>query len=1247
MQKARPSPGVTKTDTQRLMELGVADYIKACDPINVSKNADRVPEFEVRFGTTSSNRHKPYTKVDYDSVVREIGKHGYRPNDVRGTMLLRISPEIAGKRANVRAEIVGSTMISAYCRTNSIEKVLATVPDANKVVKFTRKTDPERKIGPLVNGEATSFISFEDYNFRMAFQMEQNYSPGSSDPDVRAILDGWAQSRKHFRCMNRTRFQSSDPTHVVAVDLSIIKSNVLQKGKAVPAVTTSDAGVFGNAPETYEIELELDNHRVVSLISSRQYSQTELVHMIVRQLRSAIRVVLSGLQETMYPVPYSEQNAILREYMSCLHGDDWDVMKTDDMKAARLSPYFVGPSPVTLQLSHVVEPRVGGAGGEGSAWAKRAGSQANILADYCVTEKADGVRSLLYVSVTGRVYFINSNLKVIFTGAETKDKDCFRIILDGEYIERNTKSAFLNLYAAFDVYYVHSMHPYSAKVNIQSFPFCKARYEADEGHKYRLPILEKIISMLKLSTAGSAAGSNCLLTVRAKQFFVGAEKVTATNPNGTDPNGTDPNKTDPNGTDAENEKEGEGEDSKSIFVQSGKIWNQRHAFDYEIDGLIFTPTNLGVGRVPGEEAVTGRKYTWNLAFKWKPSNTIDFLVQTVKDKTGHEKIFNRFEGGKIVQYKQIVLHCGYNVRTDNFAHPVHDMLHDKVSQKGSSRSVVVDESAVSSLVAAVQAASGARGYYPVPFVPSTPYDNMAKYCNVAIDSTDKLMRAADGDVFTENMIVEFDYIRSTASGPREEGHDSAWNWVPIKVRYDKTGKLRAGGAEFGNPYFVANDNWKATHFPVTEDIIRGMSGVSVAEEELYYNGADKVSHTNALRTFHNAHVKRVLIERIASAFGPAVGANKGVNISGKQTGMGPKVTLIDFAVGKAGDLFKWRDARVQFVLGIDLFKDNIMNAKDGAVARYQTMREKSSYAPLRAIFLHGDSSLNIRTEGTAFYTDQDRQVARAIFGEGSDDRTRNQVAPPFYRIGADGFRIGSCQFAQHYFFESPRKLHAQMRNLAECIAKGGYYIGTCYDGAKVFAMLKDKRRGESVTLYADPEAKKHKVFEVVKKYSADVLPDDETSVGMKISVFQESINNTIDEYLVNFVYFDKIMADYGFELIDEIECAALGFKSGRGSFRLLHSEMTASSFPSVPSSSVPVLSDAEKQISFLNEYFVYKKVRTVDAATIKALSKAHADGSADTFGDRSSSRLARDTYVNYARRIPNKYVVASSKNLYT
>ena len=104
-------------------------------------------------------------------------------------------------------------------------------------------------------------------------------------------------------------------------------------------------------------------------------------------------------------------------------------------------------------------------------------------------------------------------------------------------------------------------------------------------------------------------------------------------------------------------------------------------------------------------------------------------------------------------------------------------------------------------------------------------------------------------------------------------------------------------------------------------------------DDVYYNKTEKVSMTKSLRDFHNLVVKRRLI----------LGA---ANISDA-----PK-TLIDYAVGKGGDLSKWVDAGLDFVFGVDVKGDNIENHLNGACARF--INEKMQRKPplkLKALLL--------------------------------------------------------------------------------------------------------------------------------------------------------------------------------------------------------------------------------------------------------------------------------------------------------
>ena len=1264
-------------ELSRLFESGVLDYIGCLHPIELAKNHSRgTPEFEVRFGTDATTK---YTKVDYDSVVREIKKQGWHAEEnIRGTLLLRITTELVDTQpnhevdqlnneselfggaknkpvtrhapassthtyqmANIRAELVGDNQVEAYCKTNDLEKVYSQIPGASKVIKFTQKNYPDRKIGPVVNGKETPNISFSDFNFRVSSQYEKEFGLTDANPQIRAMVNRWTTLRKHFRCMNRVRF--IHPDSLVMVDVSIVKSNRTytdprtKKSIPIPALTTAESGVFTN-PESYEIELELDNERVTKILSEGIVPVEDLHAKIMKQLRGAIRMILSGLQETNYPIPYPEQNAILNEYMRCLCGEKWERGQMNpDTREPYPAPYFCGYSSVTLQLDHTVgfpttktnsggnrdkavivedeEERSGGAPTKKAAVAKNK-EQISICMDYCVTEKADGARALLYVSNSGKLYMINSNLKVIFTGAQTDDKKCHRTILDGEYIAYNSKHEMISLYAVFDVYVFGSM----PTTNIRALPFGQSDIPPELEDKYRLSIMNRVVSMLRPRSilVDTMVTKGCGFEIQAKQFYFG-----------------------PTTEDAQT-------DDKTIFEQSAEIWRRQSRFEYEIDGLIFTPANLGVGGakplpklLPKLDAVDkisedssannpyyytqAKKFTWDRSFKWKPPqfNTIDFLVRTVKSGNVSDKLFTtRMENGQMVQYKRLILHCGFDENRDRLVNPVYNMLHDAKSMSSTN----MDEQPSTAI-------HPASKYRPTPFIPATPYDNSAQYCNIPIRVGDTFMRTTADEVFSDEMIVEFKYDNSQAklTNPAEAG---AWNWVPIRVRHDKTSRLRAGNAEYGNSYGVANDNWKSIHFPVTESIICGEEATDsqLIEEQIYYNRAqtDAGNETQAMRHFHNLFVKSELIRRVATY----------VN-----TVNGRRPTLMDYAVGKAGDLPKWRSANIDFVFGVDIAKDNILNMYDGAVSRYLSTRAQNVRDPFRAIFVHGNSGLNIRTTGQAFYTDQDKQVAMAIFGDGPKENQR-QVADKFARIGHDGFDISSIQFAFHYMWQDSRKLHNFLRNLAECTKLNGYFIGTCYNGMNVMNLLRGTPYNGSIVYTKNGK----KIFEVVKKYSEDL--DTQTpvrfGVGVAIDVYQESIDNLIREYLVNFEYLEALLRDYGFVPMPEAECVAAGFESHRMSFRQLFAECTRTDKRNGNANKKMNMTKEEQNISFLNEIFIYKKTVQISPADMKSLSKrygADTDGMdpGDTTSATKSTQLNTETF---ARKLNGHYIVINTNTNY-
>ena len=610
----------------------------------------------------------------------------------------------------------------------------------------------------------------------------------------------------------------------------------------------------------------------------------------------------------------------------------------------------------------------------------------------------------------------------------------------------------------------------------------------------------------------------------------------------------------------------ENPETGNIFSACNQILTKQKngLFEYEMDGLIFTPAFMGVGSDKVGSAGPLSKITWDYSFKWKPPqyNTVDFLVTTAKTSTGDDVVKNIFEDGtsansavQISQYKPIELRCTFVEKKHGFINPCQDIIDDKLPEYNNNQDEKVSNEAK-----------------PMIFYPTSPYDPDAGFCNIMLkkDGNNSLqMFTQEDEVFGDNTIVEFSYSFDNKKG---------WNWIPLRVRYDKTSEMLQGIKNFGNAYHVANSNWQSIHHPVTEDMIS--TGLNIPEtgvdEDVYYNKPSGDMKTEGLKNFHNLYVKKLLIKSVSKR----------------------DDTLIDYACGKAGDLSKWIAAKLSFVFGIDISKDNLENRIDGACARYLKARKQNKHMPY-ALFVNGNSALNIKN-GTAMKSDKAIQITKAIFGHGTEkSELIGKGVARQYGVGAEGFNISSCQFAIHYFFKDPETLQGFLKNIAECTKLNGYFIGTAYDGKLIYKLLAKKARGENTQLYDNDK----KIWEIVKEYDFDKFEDNSSSLGYRIDVYQESINQLLTEYLINFDYFNRVMENYGFKIIEREEAQSMGLPEGTGLFSELYmnmmEEIKANKFKANDYGNAQNMSVYEQKISFLNRYFVYKKFRTVNADKVE------------------------------------------------
>lgn len=1149
MSRSNPNPNTNiNPNPKEMFNIMTQKYLD-----NILKKDDGVSELEVKFGTRGV---KEITKDDFDNVIKKLISSGFKIIKSQ-EYCLKIQSEFTDmstgktKLSNIRTEIYGLSNIQKYCRNDRLE-------DIN--YRFVQKMQAKE------GSEFIRPINLDDFNFRLSYQKEKVIPSASSLGQ--SIISTWIKEKKIFRHINRTTLvHDSYPFHV---DISVVKESHRRDGHLIPEYSFQASKITECEPK-YEIEIEMDNEYVGP---GKKLNNAIVLADI---LRTGIKIILAGLQGTNFPVSYDELNHTQKDYYYLLYPTEKkDKLKSKAEQGARgserdldlrdperinLTPnHFIGPSSYTLQISNI-------------APLNEECTIPNIRNNYTVTDKADGMRKMLYICPTGRIYLVNTNMNFEFTGAVSREERIYNTLIDGEHIIHNKKGDYINLFAAFDIYFLNGRDVrrsafVSPSESISGASASVAAAEVDEMmgegegegefeseadrregararsskkksmelrdeelprgarkgiDETRLMLLKQVVQEMNIHSVIN--GDNIPIKINVKKFQISSPE-------------------------------------KDIFACARSIISSQRAgsFEYETDGLIFTPCNTGVASNKVGIAGPLHKVTWDMSFKWKPlnQNTIDFLITTKKNQNGTDTVGNIFENGidimkseQLQQYKTIILRVGYDERKHGYINPCAAVIDDKLPHAGD-----VDNG---------------EGYKPIPFYPTNPYDPDTCVCNIPLREDDNgvlQMFTNQNEIFDDETIVEFSY---DATRPKH------WRWIAERVRYDKTSEYKRGIKNYGNAYHVANNNWYSIHNPITEEMIITGQNIpdELADDDVYYNRTMGDSKTRSMRDFHNLFVKKMLITKTAA---------KGN-------------TLIDYAVGKAGDFPKWIEAKLAFVFGIDLSKDNIENRIDGACARFLNYRKKFYTMPY-ALFVNGNSGVNIKS-GDAMFTEKGKEIIRALFNDGpKDESILGKGVYRQYGKAADGFNVSSCQFALHYFFENIEKLNQFLKNVSQCTKIDGYFVGCCYDGAAMFHALRSIEKGKSIGLTIDGT----KVWEVTKEYSQKSYDPDISCVGYAIDVYQDSINKTIKEYLVNFTYFTELMKSYGFELLKRDEAVKLGIPNSTGMFSelftFMESEIVQDPKQKTRYGSAPLMTPKEKQISFYNRYFVFKKMASVDVEDV-------------------------------------------------
>lgn len=864
-------------------------------------------EVECRFGT----RGNRITRNDYRQLVERLKSLGWTLHQEQ--YYLRVTPEYVDpatgrtKTSNLRAEITGVHNIQAYCKSNQL--------DVGKTV-FVQKANVR---------EGDSFLSVEypDFGFRVAMATERTVAPNSRA--IQATVQTWNDKKKLFRLLHRVSF--THPQSVVQIDLSIVRTSTFQNRRPMYTYTVQESNVMHN-PEMVELECEIDADKLAPL-----YSMQDRTDILMRTFKQSIKHCLSAIQNTNYPISVEEQEKVLSEYGALLGKGERDRIRNKD---------FCGPSSISLERKHIVSPQ------ENQEFP-------TIRDSYSVTDKADGQRKLLFITKELRIYLIDTNMRVEFTGVKASNPKMANTLLDGEHVLHNKQHDFINLYASFDIYFNQGR-------DLRGLAFMET--ESAKTKLYRYTLLTGLIRAMK---AKGVNEDKSPMRIEHKKFYASSGM------------------------------------SKTIFKHCTTILEaiERNEYEYETDGLIFTPMNKGVGMDGVNEKPSNTKRTWTRSFKWKPPefNTIDFLM-TFQKKDGHEVLGSVFEQNKVSQYKATTLHVGFNESVHGKQDPCQQIIEDELPKRRGSKP---------------EYGSEASEYKAVPFIPSDPYDPHASKCNMMIvqQGDQQVLVSEEGDIIEDNTIIECRYDPQKPIG---------WRWIPLRVRHDKTAELRRGGKNYGNAYHVAESVWRSIHYPVTDAMIRTGKTPTV------------FTHAQTPEEEFRKYVRESLARLVP----------KGSSIYLANTGHGE-----DFPM--------WIDKEISFLLGTDIQREPLFHRLHGSCAKYLELFTQYSSVP-SALFAHADLS---RPWNESFFSDKGRQISQAIFGKGSKDRRLlGNGVYKHYGVVEDGF-----QTVFHHqvdsFFESKDTLYTFVRNMAHVCKVGGYFAGCMLDGREVFDELSDVKQDGS------------------------------------------------------------------------------------------------------------------------------------------------------------------------------------------
>ena len=491
-------------------------------------------------------------------------------------------------------------------------------------------------------------------------------------------------------------------------------------------------------------------------------------------------------------------------------------------------------------------------------------------------------------------------------------------------------------------------------------------------------------------------------------------------------------------------------------------------FGYRVDGLIYLPLYYPVG-ASSEGSQAIMNGPWPVNYKWKPPEENTIDFEVTFVKERYQGVLR----DKIIS---VTGPDGTEVCKQVSLHVLYDMKRDPNYD----------------YTAQILFKSNQKPIQTIPF------QDGPSLCNIPL-THGKLLCKRDKTQISDSMIIEMSYDSSRPEGSQ---------WVPLRHRWDKVKPQL---------FLHANQIWTTIQNPVSEGMIQGTEIVEIdmtqmpTDDSYYLKDSRTKTRDQSLRVFHN-YVKDKLIQCATS-------------IQKK------KISIMDTSIGRGGDIQKYLRASdtLEFLLALDLSSDVNIAAK-----RYYNERLQSSRNN-HALFIQYDTGASIKSGSGCRgpHEDRNKQLIDILYGKDKNiGRDLRKIIPLYKNLATKGFDVISSQFSFHYYLKNEDIFRSYLQNLSDNCKPHGYFIGTCYDGMKVFKTLEAT---ENKTIEMLDELG-NCVYRIEGAYDDDIgdfhYEADQKSkcFGQKIDVYMNSIGHTISEYLVNFEMVIDIMKEYHFRL---------------------------------------------------------------------------------------------------------------------